>query len=82
MFSQLEEVGYLIQTASNEYQFYEEPQKIIGLAIPLNEEKRWMPQDDGTFILMTFNDVYAELKDNYHPDVIKEFWLGCRKEDE
>ena len=80
VFSQLEEVGYLVRCGSNEYQFYEEPQKKITISLG-EQERRYIPTDVGE-ILMTYAEVYNELKDECAPDYISNFWNNCRKEEE
>lgn len=79
VFEQLEEVGYLVKTGSNTYSFYEEPQKKNTIQVG-EQEKRFVPTDEG-FVLMTYAEVYTELKENYPTDYIAEFWSGCRRED-
>lgn len=81
VFSQLEEVGYLVCSGKDEYQFYEEPQNKIGIALPVDIEQRWIPQKDESFKLMTFNEVYQELKEVAHPDEIRVFWENAKRKE-
>lgn len=74
--NKLIEAGYLVPSgkATNGYAFFEVPQKHSELKIDVKEERHMMPQMDGTFLAMTYNEVYTELKDTKAPDWIKEFW--------
>lgn len=76
---QLIELGYVIEFECNKLSFYEEPQKKTAILLG-EEEKRYVPTDEGD-ILMTYSEVYKELKDSYPADFISRFWNDCRKED-
>lgn len=61
VFEQLEEAGYLVKTASNEYQFYEVPQKKYAFVNPYETEKRLVQTTDG-FIEITYAAFRDEAK--------------------
>lgn len=83
VFGQLEEVGYLIKCGNNEYQFYEEPQAIRKLAsLPMSKERRKAEFDDGTFEYVSYEEFYAQFKNNYPDSVIVEAWNQLEKEEE
>lgn len=73
------EAGYVMDLENNKLAFYEEPQKKCSIQVG-EQEKRFVPTDEG-FVLMTYAEVYTELKENYPTDYIAEFWSGCRRED-
>lgn len=72
--------GYLIHLGGNKYEFYETPQKKKEVKISINEETRFIEQTDGTFIQMTYTEVYNELKNDYPAEIIAEVWETAKKE--
>lgn len=69
--------GYLVPTEGNKLAFYEEPQnKKIAIALP-SLEMRAVPQDDGTYLAMTYDEVAAELVAmGLTEKTINDFWNG------
>lgn len=76
VFEQLEEAGYLIKTDSNEYQFYEVPQKKLSFTNKMKIERRYIENEDGSFEKMTYIEFYEAAKQQMNwPDiVIQENW--------
>ena len=73
VFSQLEEVGYLIKTSSNEYQFYEVPQVVGTATLPISNERR----KTGTGAIVDFDYYYSLFKDRYPAEIIIAQWKQC-----
>lgn len=71
---QLIEKGYLVQDANNHYQFYEVPQKVKQIVMKPVEEYRIAQYDDGTKAVVSYNEYYNSLKDNYSLTEIDKSW--------
>ena len=67
----------------NTYEFFEVSQKKEDkpkIKSAVLEEKRFIEQDNGEFIRMTYPELFEELKDYYPPEVIKEVWDNAKEE--
>lgn len=84
VFSQLEEVGYLIKSGNNEYQFYEEPQPKELPPLPSMLEQRVFIDSEGNKHLLTYEMVFNQFYGKTADEDIKKFWnsLELYKEEE
>lgn len=71
---QLVEKGYLVQDANNHYQFYEVPQITKHIVMRPAVEQRIAQYDDGTSVVVSYNEYYNNLKDDYSLTEIDKSW--------
>lgn len=74
-FQELIEAGYIEYNNKNNYNFNEVPQVKSGISLDCLEiEKRYIPQDNGLMVEMSYLEVYNELKEFVPEEQIKQFW--------
>ena len=78
------EAGYLVKNENykNTYDFFEVSQKKEDkpkIKSAVLEEKRFIEQDNGELIKMTYPELFEELKDYYPPEVIKAAWDDAKE---
>ena len=79
------EAGYLVKNEDykNTFEFFEVSQKKDEkpkIKSAVLEERRFIEQDNGELVRMTYPELFAELKEYYPSEIIKTVWENAKEE--